>query len=264
MLISVINFTRGKISDEELQCNVRAVNRQIAEDFASYWSMGAQLRVDGRSVDQPDAATFADLRGDAILYVTDKANMPGALGFHDVNFSGVPFGFVFTDFPPEFGPWSVTLSHEALELIADPEVNLLVIGPHPDPNEDRDVFVWYEMCDAVQSESYKIDGVDVSNFVLPLYFTGTRSTDEPGARNDFLGREPLLKSFSVKPGGYAGFFDPQTGKMETFAADKKAKARLEAKEALIAGVKGGVEATRTGRHLNIVFKQAPTTPSPQS
>jgi len=27
--------------------------------------------------------------------------------------------------------WTVTLSHEALELIADPEVNLLVAGPHP-------------------------------------------------------------------------------------------------------------------------------------
>ena len=30
------------------------------------------------------------------------------------------------------------------------------------------------MCDAVQDESYKIDGVEVSNFVLPLYFTHVR------------------------------------------------------------------------------------------
>src|SRR5436190_15611976 len=29
----------------------------------------------------------------------------------------------------------------------------------------------YEMCDAVQDESYEVDGVEVSNFLLPLYFT---------------------------------------------------------------------------------------------
>jgi hypothetical protein len=60
----------------------------------------------------------------------------GALGYHDRNFSGIPFGFVFTELSREIGEnWSVTLSHEALELIADPEVNLLVMGPHPNPDE---------------------------------------------------------------------------------------------------------------------------------
>src|SRR5207244_13483369 len=47
---------------------------------------------------------------------------------------------------------------------------------------------WYEMCDAVQDESYEIDGVAVSNFVLPLYFTGG---NEKGGRNDFLGKTHL-------------------------------------------------------------------------
>ena len=67
--------------------------------------------------------------------------------------------------------WTVTLSHEALELVGDPEVNLLVQGPNP-ADATRTVFHWYEMCDAVQAETYDIDGVEVSNFVLPLYFTG--------------------------------------------------------------------------------------------
>jgi hypothetical protein len=78
--------------------------------------------------------------------------------------------------------WTVTLSHEALELIGDPEVNLLVAGPHPS-NSKQDVFHWYEMCNAVQAETYEIDGVAVANFVLPLYFT---SSEELGGRNDFL------------------------------------------------------------------------------
>ena len=127
-------------------------------------------------------------------------------------------------------PWSVTLSHEALELLGDSEVNLLVQGPHP-AEPSRTVFHWYEMCDAVQAETYDIDGVAVSNFVLPLYFTGG---DEVGGRNDFLGRPykgKTLRSFGVNPGGYVGFFDPEKGDHDTFAPkhDKVAARRLELK-----------------------------------
>ncbi len=175
--------------------------------------------------------TMPDLRGDAILYLWDKTDLPDALGYHDQSARGIPFGFVFTDLAKKLGePWSVTLSHEALELIADPEVNLLVMGPHPtDPN--KTVFNWYEMSDAVQDETYEIDHVKVSNFVLPLYFTGS---DEPGGRNDFLGRSykgKTLNSFGVNPGGYIGFYDPETVKHETFARrrDKVAKKRLKLK-----------------------------------
>ena len=46
---------------------------------------------------------------------------------------------------------------------------MLVKGPHPE--EDRDVYHWFEMCDAVQNESDAIDGIKVSNFVRRLYFT---------------------------------------------------------------------------------------------
>jgi hypothetical protein len=87
------------------------------------------------------------------------------------------------------------------------------------------------MCDAVQEETYRIDGVEVSNFLLPLYFTGG---DELGSRNDFLGRShngKTLQSFGVNPGGYIGFFNPQTGETETHTrkGDKKAAKRLALK-----------------------------------
>ena len=109
-------------------------------------------------------------------------------------------------------------------------MNLLVQGPHP-AEPSRTVFHWYEMCDAVQAETYEIDGVTVSNFVLPLYFTGG---DEAGGRNDFLGRAyngKTLRSFGVNPGGYIGFFDPVKGDHDTFSAkgDGVAARRLELK-----------------------------------
>src|SRR4029079_7574224 len=89
----------------------------------------------------------------------------------------------------------------------------------------------YEMCDAVQDESYKVDGIAVSNFLLPLYFTRDA---EKGGRNDFLGRlgddgQPLT-SFGINQGGYIGFFNPKTRKHETVALDGDARARKRLKE----------------------------------
>lgn len=231
MIISIINHTNGKISDEEVQQTLRAVNCQIKQDFEPYWSLGATLRLEGKSGKKPNEQTLADMRGDAVIYLWDDVNVDDALGYHDRNNSGIPFGFVFTELSKQLGEkWTVTLSHEALELIGDPEVNLLVAGPHP-TNKNQTVFHWYEMCDAVQAETYKINGVDVSNFVLPLYFTGG---EEVGGRNDFLGRVykgKTLTSFGVNPGGYIGFFNPQTGKDDTYSikGDAKAKRRMAIK-----------------------------------
>ena len=65
-----------------------------------------------------------------------------ALGYHELNAAGVPFGFMFAELVKELKePWTVTFSHEALELVADSEANLLVAGPHPgDPA--KEVFHW--------------------------------------------------------------------------------------------------------------------------
>ncbi len=222
--ISLLNMS-GK-NDEEVLNVVRAVNRQIADDFYPYWGQSAVLRLEGRASAQPDREKPPELRGDAILYLWNKADVPGVIGFHAENNAGLPFGFVFTELADQLDePYSVTLSHEALELIGDANVNKLAAGPHPaDPN--RWVMHWYEMCDAVQGETYKVDGVDMSNFVLPPYFT---PGEQVGARNDFLGRAHngrTLQSFGVNPGGYLGFFDPVTGKMETWSAPGDAKAAL--------------------------------------
>ena len=231
MLICVVNHTKGKLSDEQVQEGIRAVNRQIAHDFKPHWDFAAELRLEGVVGDAPDDEKLPELRGDAILYLWYEVDVDDALGYHDLNGAGVPFGFVFTELVKELKePWTVTFSHEALELLADSEANLLVAGPHPaDPKTE--VFHWYEMCDAVQDEKYKVDGVWVSNFVLPLYFT---PDPEEGGRNDFLGRlykKTALRSFGINPGGYIGFYNPANRQHETFAlkADARARQRLAIK-----------------------------------
>jgi hypothetical protein len=239
VIISMINMSDGAVSDTRLQSAIRAVNRQIAEDFMPYWGFGAQLRLEGRTAPNKGRSPVnpADMRGDAILYLRDVIRVSDAEGFHDRHFSGIPYGIVFLELSQKLKEdWTVTLSHETLELIGDPENNLLVQGPHPTKPKTQ-VYHWFEMCDAVQSETYEIDHIAVSNFVLPLYFT---SSNERGGRNDFLGtitKGKTLRSFSVNPGGYIGFYDPSVNDDVTWSLDddKKAMRRVGAKRALNTG-----------------------------
>ncbi len=231
MIISLVNHT--KLADADVQKAIRAINVQIEQDFHPYWSIGAILRLEGRIGERLDPRNLAaNMRGDAILYLEDSIEHGSDLGFHNLHFSGIPYGFVYTEISEQLKePWQVTLSHEALELIADAEVNRLIMGPHPDRKEGgRMVFHWYEMCDAVQAESYEIHGVPVSNFVLPLYFT---VGIEAGSRNDFLSKMQSngrrLSPFGINPGGYIGYYDPDTKKHETCFADEDARQRAEVK-----------------------------------
>lgn len=236
MLISIVNRSTT-ISDEELLNAVRAINRQLREDFEPYWSINAQMRVE-TAIASCEVRNAAELRGDAVMYLLEEADVQEALGYHDKTCRGIPCGFVFLKLARALKEnWTVTLSHEAIELVADAQANLLVRGPHP-ADAKRIVYHYFELCDAVQDETYEIDGITVSNFVLPGYFT---PQEEEGMRNDFLNRRDkhghTLKSFGVKPGGYIGFFDPESGKEESFEIprDKVAKARKTVKAKVAGG-----------------------------
>jgi hypothetical protein len=110
MIISLINHTN--LPDVAVQQAIRAVNVQIEQDFYPYWSIGATLRLEGRIGEDPDLENLAaSLRGDAILYLEDTIDKEDPLGFHNLHFSGIPFGFVFTEISGQMGePWQVTLS----------------------------------------------------------------------------------------------------------------------------------------------------------
>jgi hypothetical protein len=237
MIISLINRSK-KILDHEAQQAIRAINRQIAEDFEPYWSFGAKLRLEGAIGKRANADELSDMRGDAVLYLIDKADENDALGWHDRNYRDIPYGFVFLELCAANNEnWTVTLSHEALELVGDPAANLLVQGPCPS-DKSRQVFHMFEMCDAVQAEKYKIDQIEVSNFVLPSYFS---PGEQDGRRNDFLGtkygRGKSLESFGMNPGGYVNYFDPKDEKWysPTRPGDKVALARQAAKRKVHAG-----------------------------
>lgn len=213
--IAIIDFS--DLTDAALQKAIRAINRQVTEDFMPVWGSGRRLRLYAPRFEEgrPDMLSEDPVRGDSVIYIVNEATLRGALGYHDRNSRGIPVGFVFLT--PE---WTVTLSHEVLELIVDPTANVLVPGPDPRPGQgDNIVLHAYEVCDAVERTSYNIDGVDVSNFVTPQYFT---PGDEPATRNDFLGLD--VSSFGQLPGCHLGFFDLAANEwvMHTLQADKPA------------------------------------------
>ena len=241
MLISVVNRSTA-LSDAEVQRTVRAINRQFSEDFEPHWQFGARLRLDGagRAAHTPAGRVslphLPGRRGDAVIYLQDKATVDDAEGYHDLNNSDVPFGFVFLDVCKAAGDeWTVALSHEAIELVGDPLNNLLVQGPHPHDHRHL-VFHLFELCDAVQGETYELDGVKLSNFLLPGWFARTRVA---GARNDFLGRPDAgstLEPFTIAPGGYLSFYDSDLPEGRKWASwtppgDADSERRMAAKSA---------------------------------
>jgi len=227
MIISIINQTRGEISDADLLAAVRAINQQIEYDFTPYWSMSAMLRVEGTLLQQPRANTAAAvMRGDAVIYVSSQTADSDPEGFHDRNYRGIPYGVVYSDVSEKIGdPWQVTLSHEVIELIADPQANNYVQGPKPGDARKK-VFFWFELCDAVSSQTYEIAGVPLQNFLLPAYF----EPPVPGARTNFLGTK--LRPFGIAPKSYVGYYNPETRQQETKDSDAEGKRRRTMKSRL--------------------------------
>jgi hypothetical protein len=208
---------------------VDAVKAQVAQHFGPAWSVAATVSAHGAAIDF--AAESGAIVADAIVYVTNFADDPDkvedALGYHSRTNAGVPFGFVFIDVVEKFGEsWTVTLSHEVMELLLDPDVNLMVMAPHPADPHPADpqslVLRPYEVADPVQGDSYQVavgeTKVLVSNFVLPKYFIPAYGSSPV----DWMKTD--LQPFGVRRGGYFDYFDFSAGKWERVFGSSEARA----------------------------------------
>lgn len=228
MRIFVAKLT-DRISDAHFAAALHSVQRQIDQDFTPLWSMTAIVRMTYapvRKKPNPELNT-----ADFVLYVADPSVDPetskDADGYHAANHAGVPYGFVFVDPSPKaIERWTVTLSHEVLESIADPDANLAVVAPHPRIPRRR-VLLDYEICDPVQGDTYLIDGLSVSNFVLPAYFAD--ADRKVSTRNDYLNKG--VERFGLRTGGYISFVDLKTGRRSNVWG-KEARKRVETKQAI--------------------------------
>jgi hypothetical protein len=137
----------------------------------------------------------------------DDSDQAGALGYHDLTDDGMPLGKVFAGTDLKFGSeWTVTASHELLEMLADPNINLTVFIQRDDSSGR---LYAYEVCDACEADAlgYKINNVLVSDFVFPSWFEDFRV---PNSTQFDFGSH-LTKPLELAGGGYIGIFDITSG-----------------------------------------------------
>ena len=104
--------------------------------------------------------------------------------------------------------WSITASHEMLEMLVDPLGQKLRSDPDIDPASDgHQVQYLVEVGDPCEVFSYSTNGVDVSDFITQEFYD-TNAT--AGTLFDFLGR--LTKALDVPQGCYISWFDPEDGR----------------------------------------------------
>lgn len=170
-------------------CHVAAaLQKQATRDLAPLWGVSATVDV------FPTARSVP--AGYAPVFVVD--DVQGAAGYH-TDRNGQPFALV------EYShSWSLTASHEVLELLCDPWGNRTAPGRSPDDEQGQVEFL-VEACDPCEAAefAYTINGVFVSDFITPQFYDPKQTA---GARYSFTGA--ITKPREVLPGGYISWWDP--------------------------------------------------------
>jgi hypothetical protein len=144
----------------------------------------------------------------------DDADQPGALAYHDLTPSGLPLSKVFVRTTIQNHDLvSVSASHELVEMLVDPAINIMTTGPDPK------VIYAYESADPVEALSFNVNGIPMSDFVFPSYFETFHKTGS--VPFDYL--KQVKKPFQILSGGYQIIF--KNGKWsQVFGSPAKKKA----------------------------------------
>lgn len=128
------------------------------------------------------------------IYILEDPDVADALGYHDVDPNGKPYGRVFTTISRRAGvSLSSVLSHEVIEAFVDPYCN--------DWSDSGSYSVAHEACDPVQNSTYVYHGVELSNFVTREWFDAAAKRDPLRPRQfDYL--DHLSAPFQLEAGGY--------------------------------------------------------------
>jgi hypothetical protein len=196
--ISLLNRSTA-LTDKDVSAALPAFQTQVHRDFAPVWGVDADLAF-VPSGKQPVAGSWQ-------LGVFDNSDQAGALGYHDLTQDGLPLGKVFAQTDQQYGyKWTVTCSHELLEMLGDPDINLTAFVLQ---SSTTGRLYAYEVADACEADQYgyQIDGVTVSDFVYPAWFESFRGQ---GSTQFDYGNH-ITEPFALLPGGYIGVFDVGSG-----------------------------------------------------
>ncbi len=223
-IVAILDKT-GRITFNELQRAVDAVQIQLNRDAAPHWTAPDGERLSGKLIaigTEKDAPTGswlvtienniapADQRAATQLASMQKVYSATLYGYHLVNASGVPYARLL--YTPS---WTKILSHEVLEMLVNPYLTRMIgIELYSEnPGEEK---VIQEIADPVQATSYSINGIEVSNFIYPAWYHATKIE---GERYDYLGiiKEPK----KILEGGFKSFLTRTGEWFQTFMTDNR-------------------------------------------
>jgi hypothetical protein len=174
-----------------------AVQKQVTTDFGPAWNITATV------------SAFATLAAVPIGYwpvvVRDDIGLNLA-GAHWNPTSDKPFALV--TYREE--DWPLTVSHEVLEMLADPIGKSFTTGPSLQPGQGTVEYL-VEVCDPCQGPGfgYPVNDIVLADFVLPAYYKAFGS-----GRYSFAGH--ITEPRDVLQGGYVSWRDPVTGAWTQF------------------------------------------------
>jgi hypothetical protein len=200
---------------------IAALQKYVDEHLAPVWGTRAKL-----------VRTTKPRRGDWTLLFVDTANamrriraeLEKIFGKKVINqieathlVNGQPVALVFVknvladrSVPRVRDKVSLAASHELAEMLVDPGNNLWC-------DNGKGTFYAYEVCDAVESTFFRVNGLAMTDFLYPGYFNKIRKPKS--AQLDHL--KKVKHPFQILKDGYAPI--RKAGKIILLSAPKKAR-----------------------------------------
>jgi hypothetical protein len=165
---------------------VTAMQKFVDEHLVRVWGTPAKL-----------VKSTGFLKGSWAMAFLENASDAELEGYHDVTPEGLPMAKVFVRTTlNQKDLVSVAASHELVEMLVDPGVNLYSAGPRKNCLYD------YEVADPVEELFFHVDGIPMTDFVYPSYF---ETFHKQGLmRFDHMGK--LSRPFELDKGGYQSYW----------------------------------------------------------
>jgi hypothetical protein len=200
------------VSNRDLSRAVRAFQTQIHRDLLPAWGVDAEFTI------VPKGSEPA--KGSWWMVIRDESDYEGMPAYHTLNQEGLPMLCVFVKTAAENNiPWTMAASHECLEALANPGLNLMVTEELANGGSR---LVRREICDPCMGvqNAYAIEDIIVSDFVFPTWFESFRRFKK--AQFDYC--RHIKAPFTLAPGGYMRIQNiPSTAGWQTVFAAQTGK-----------------------------------------
>ena len=190
--VGIINQST-EVNDEDVARHTPNLEYQVRRHFEPLWGIGASVEF------FPRGRVPRKYMRLVLLDTSDEADF---LGYHDLTPHGRAQSKVFCK---GLGRrWTVTASHEILEMLADRYVNKAAAREL----ENGDMRLYsMEVCDPVQEQTYRIGRTEVCNFVTEAWFYPEQRR---WSMYDYL--KKLRAPFTLARGGYITVYTFGDGK----------------------------------------------------